>query len=297
MTGYGRSDFQIGGCAPGAGAAGGREAFFIEIKSLNHRFLDINCRLPERAFALEHRIRDEIKKRFSRGAVTLVLYSEGPSMPELKINLGVAKAYLDAAEKLRSEFEIGGALDVESLLKLKDIFTAGKKESDAGAIWEPLKNGLCAAFEQMEAWRIKEGQALRDDLEKRLNTLEGFLAKVEARSKPALAAYRDRLKTEMEKILNGRIVDEGRLLLEAAIFAERSDFSEEAVRIRSHLEMFRSYLRADEPAGKRLDFLCQEFLREANTIASKANDAAVTQTVVEIKGELEKIREQVQNVE
>lgn len=291
MTGYGRSDFQA--AAPEGEA---KEGFYIEIKSLNHRFLDISSRLPERFFALEHRLRDEIKKRFSRGSVTLVLNSEGAQRQELKLNLDVAKTYLDAAETLQEELDVDGELDVQFFLKLKDIFTAGRKELDAEALWEPLKNGLYAAFEQMDAWRVKEGQALRDDLEKRLCALEGFIANVEALSPQSLAAYRERLKTEMEKILGGR-VDEARLLQEAAIFAQRSDFSEETVRLKSHMEMFRNYLKADEPVGKRLDFLCQEFLREANTIASKANDAPITQTVVEIKGELEKIREQVQNVE
>ncbi|MBI5888738.1 MAG: YicC family protein [Deltaproteobacteria bacterium] len=291
MTGYGRSDFQA--AAPEGEA---KEGFYIEIKSLNHRFLDISSRLPERFFALEHRLRDEIKKRFSRGAVTLILNSDGAQRQELKLNLDVAKTYLDAAETLQEDLDVDGELDAQFFLKLKDIFTAGRKELDAEALWEPLKNGLYAAFEQMDAWRVKEGRALRDDLEKRLCALEGFIAKVEALSPQSLAAYRERLKTEMERILGGR-VDEARLLQEAAVFAQRSDFSEETVRIKSHVEMFRNYLKADEPVGKRLDFLCQEFLREANTIASKANDAPITQTVVEIKGELEKIREQVQNVE
>jgi len=290
MTGYGRSDFQA------VVADEVNETFYVEIKSLNHRFLDISSRLPERFFALEHRLRDEIKKRFSRGAVTLVLNSEGMQRQELTLNLDVVRTYLNAAETLREELDVEGELDVRFFLKLKDIFTAGRKELDPEALWEPLKNGLYAAFEQMEAWRVKEGQALGVDFEKRLCALEGFLAKVEALSPKSLAAYRERLKTEMEKILSNR-VDEARLLQEAAIYAQRSDFSEETVRIRSHMEMFRAYMKADEPVGKRLDFLCQEFLREANTIASKAGDALITQTVVEIKGELEKIREQVQNVE
>lgn len=290
MTGYGRSDFQV------AVAWDAKETFYVEIKSLNHRFLDISSRLPERFFALEQRIRDEIKKRFSRGAVTLVLNSEGVRQQELTLNLGVVRAYLDAAETLQEELDVEGELDAQFFLKLKDIFTAAKLELDAESLWGPLKNGLYAAFEQMEAWRVKEGRALGVDLEKRLCALEGFVAKVEALSPQSIAAYRERLKTEMEKILNGR-VDEARLLQEAAIFAQRSDFSEETVRIKSHVEMFRNYMKADEPVGKRLDFLCQEFLREANTIASKANDAPITQTVVEIKGELERIREQVQNVE
>lgn len=291
MTGYGRSCFQA--AAPDGEA---KEGFYVEIKSLNHRFLDISSRLPERFFALEHRLRDEIKKRFSRGAVTLILNSDGAQRQELNLNLDVARTYLDAAETLREELDIDGELDAQFFLKLKDIFTPGRKELDAEALWEPLKNGLYAAFEQMDAWRIREGRALRDDLEKRLCALEGFIAKVEALCPQSLAVYRERLKTEMERILGGR-VDEARLLQEAAVFAQRSDFSEETVRLKSHMEMFRNYLKADEPVGKRLDFLCQEFLREANTIASKANDAPITQTVVEIKGELEKIREQVQNVE
>ncbi|MBI2411870.1 MAG: YicC family protein [Deltaproteobacteria bacterium] len=285
MTGYGRGDIQISG-----------DAFSVEAKSLNHRFIDISLRMPERFYQFEGKIRDEIKKRFSRGAFSIFINAVSVEAPALKLNLPLAKAYMDAAEDVKKEFGLKGALDIETLFKLKDIFTVEKKDSIAEKDWESVKKGFDEAFEKLEAWRVAEGKALKTDLLAMIDTLEGLLFNIEARAPRVLEAYRQRLKDEMEKFLKDR-VDESRILLEAAVFADRTAVSEEIVRLKSHLEMFREYLRVDEPVGKRLDFLCQEIGREINTIGSKPSDVHITQIVVEMKGEAEKIREQVQNIE
>ncbi len=285
MTGYGRGDIQIGG-----------DAFSIEAKSLNHRFIDISLRMPERFYQFEGKIRDEIKKRFSRGAFSIFINAVSAEAPALKLNLPLAKAYMEAAEDVKEEFGLKGSLDIETLFRLKDIFTVEKKDSIAEKDWESVKKGLDEAFEKLKAWRVAEGKALKADLFAMIETLEGLLFNIEARAPKVIEAYRQRLKDEMEKFLKDR-VDESRILLEAAVFADRTAVSEEIARLKSHLDMFREYLRVDEPVGKRLDFLCQEVGREINTIGSKPSDVHITQMVVEMKGEAEKIREQVQNIE
>ncbi|MBI1912988.1 MAG: YicC family protein [Deltaproteobacteria bacterium] len=285
MTGYGRSDFSIGA-----------EVFSIEVKSLNHRFIDVHYRGPERFFAFENRIREEVKKTFARGSFSLHITATSAEVPPLKLNLDMARLYIEAAEGLKKELGVKGEADIATLLRLKDIFTFEKKGALGEADWEALKAALYAAFDQLADWRLKEGANLREDLLKKLGTLDGILFDVEAHAPKTLEAYRQKLKEEMERLIGGKI-DDSRILLEAAIFAERTDINEETARLKSHLDMFRKFLKFDEPIGKKLDFLCQEIGREINTIGSKANDTKITGYVIDMKGEIEKIREQVQNVE
>lgn len=285
MTGYGRSDFSIGA-----------EVFSIEVKSLNHRFIDVHYRGPERFFAFENRIREEVKKTFARGSFSLHITATSAEVPPLKLNLDMARLYIEAAEGLKKELGVKGEADIATLLRLKDIFTFEKKGALGEADWEALKAALYAAFDQLADWRLKEGANLREDLIKKLETLDGILFDVEAHAPKTLEAYRQKLKEEMERLIGGKI-DDSRILLEAAIFAERTDINEETARLKSHLDMFRKFLKFDEPIGKKLDFLCQEIGREINTIGSKANDTKITGYVIDMKGEIEKIREQVQNVE
>lgn len=288
MTGYGRAGFTIEG-----------EPFFIEIRSLNHRFLDITLKIPERMGQVEARIKDEIKKRFLRGSVTISISTDYSAVSPMKLNLAAARAYLEAAEELKKELGVPGAVDVGLLLRQREIFyqdRSGGKPIDADSAWAPVGMGLNEALDQVQEWRAKEGASLEDDLKTRLKTLSEFLSSIEARIPEVLPAYRERLKAEMESLLKEKI-DEGRIFLEAALFAQKTDVSEEITRIKSHFDMFRYYLGAPEPVGKRIDFLCQELFREVNTIASKANDSMLTQTVVELKWELERIREQAQNIE
>ncbi|MBI5562244.1 MAG: YicC family protein [Deltaproteobacteria bacterium] len=285
MTGYGRADF-----------AAGQGAYSIEIKALNNRFLDLNLRLPERFAGLDAMVRDEVKRRFSRGSFSIYLNTVSTETPGLRLNLAMARLYVEAGEALKRELGVSGEVDVPLLLKQNDIFTCEKKTADAEADWEPVKKALLAAFDQVDDWRSKEGAALAADLLSRLVALEAHAASVAGRAPGVIASYRAKLRDEMDKLIAGK-ADEGRILLEAGIFAQRSDISEELTRLASHATLFRQYLAANEPAGKRLDFLCQEMGREINTIGSKSSDASITKSVVEMKGEMEKIREQVQNIE
>lgn len=285
MTGYGREDFSIGG-----------DVFSIEVKSLNHRFIDVYLRMPDRFSPFENRVRDEIKKRFARGSFTVHLTPVSAESPALKLNLQMARLYVETAEELERELGVKGNLDATVLLRLKDIFSVERKAPVSEVDWEPLKKALHSALGHVEEWRKREGAHLREDILSKLQAVETLVSRIEARAPKVLEAYRQRLKDEIEKVVGER-VDYSRILTEAAVFAERTDVNEEIARLKSHLDMFRKFFKFDEPIGKRLDFLCQEIGRETNTIGSKPSDVEITQTVVEMKGEIEKIREQVQNVE
>ncbi len=285
MTGYGRSDFSING-----------GTFSIEVKSLNHRFMDISLRCPERFYQLEARIREEIKKRFSRGSFSVFIIATSAEAPVLRLNAAAAKAYLDAAAELKETLGVGGEIDVGFLLKMKEILYPERKAAEEGADWEAVKAALDAALRRVEEWREREGTALEKELLLRTSSLDALVKRVESRAPEAVEAYRRRLTEEMGKLLKER-VDDSRILFEAAVFAEKSDIREEITRLRSHIDMFEKYLEAGGHMGKKLDFLCQEMGREVNTIGSKAGDVDITHTVVEMKGEVEKIREQVQNIE
>lgn len=285
MTGWGKGDFAIAG-----------DTFTVEVKTLNHRFMDISARFPERFSPMETRIRDEIKKAFARGSFSVHIYSMSSENSALKLNLPMAGLYLEAARELKDALGVKGEVDVATLLRQKDIFAYERKGPFAEEDWLSVRAGLHAALDQVGAWRLREGESLSTDLFSRLATIETFLLVVEERIPKMLEAYRDRLKAEMDKVLAGKFED-SRILLEAAIFAEKTDTAEEATRLKSHIEMFRKLLAEEGQIGKKLDFLCQELGREINTIGSKANDTKITQTVIEMKGEVEKIKEQVQNIE
>ncbi len=285
MTGFGRAEFTIG-----------ENVYYVEVKSLNHRYLDIKARLTERFFALEPRLREEIKKIFSRGSFSLYVSAVSGPVESLEVNIPLARKYLDVEMELKKELGLTGEIDVPLMLRLKDIMTSPRKEEDLEGDWKAFKVGSDAALGQVLEMRRAEGEALKKDIESKLSVIEDLLNKVEERVPEVVASYRQKLTEEMKKLIDEE-VDETRLLTEAAIFAERADVAEEIVRLRSHIERMRDYLALAEPVGRRLDFLCQEMQREANTTASKSNDVSITQTVVEMKGELEKVREQVQNIE
>jgi len=287
MTGYGRADFSIG-----------QDVFTIEVKSVNHRFLEIITKLPERFSSLEGRIRNEIRHDFLRGSFYISIFPGiGGEVEALKLNLPLARRYLSAIEGLKREFNLKGEVDINLLVGFKDIFSYVREGWGMDDDWKGLRGGLKEALEGLKRMREEEGKALLEDISARLATIEVLLSKIEARSPLVMESYGGRLKERVSSILGGAEVDQARLLNEVVIFAERSDISEELVRMRSHLAMFRGMLVADAAIGRKMDFLVQEMVREINTIASKCNDAEIIHLVVDIKGELEKTREQVQNVE
>ncbi len=284
MTGYGRSDFSIG-----------ERAFTVEAKSLNHRYLDIKLRMPERFFALEENIRTTIKKLFSRGHFSILIKPSDTGSEAAGINSPLVDLCIEAAETLKAR-GIKGDLTIDAVMGQRDIFSAGGTTDDTSGDLAALSSALNEALSSLSEWRRVEGEELSEDISSRLSYMEAAANGFEEAAPEIERAYRERL-TEKITALIGDAVDETRILTEAAFVAEKSAFDEEITRLKSHLQRFRQYLLADGPVGRKMDFLCQELLREVNTTGSKVTDVNITQKIVDVKAELEKIREQVQNIE
>ncbi|HZX35871.1 MAG TPA: YicC/YloC family endoribonuclease [Thermodesulfobacteriota bacterium] len=292
MTGYGSAVFGL------SSEEGKEENFFVEVKSLNSRYLEVNARIPERFSKSETGIRDLIKKGFSRGVFTVSVISKTAACNGLRLNHEVVRGYLNAQREIKEKFGVTGSVDAGLILGLRDIFKPSCR-AEGGADTEAplLLKAVEEALSELVLMRKKEGEALRADIEARLASMEFRVSGIGKRAPEIIDRFRERLKNSMKELLAGKAMDEQRLLMEVGILAERANVDEELTRLRSHMEEMRRYLSLSEPTGRRLDFLCQELLREINTIGSKISDAPLTMIVVELKGELEKIREQVQNIE
>jgi uncharacterized protein (TIGR00255 family) len=285
MTGYGKADIELG-----------TAAYSLELRSLNHRYLELSVRVPERFYSLEIKVRELLKKNFSRGAFALFIQTSSGAERELGLNTALVKAYQGVARRLKDEFGVGGELDVTFFIRQKEIFSSSEGEEDQEEDWAALGDALSQAAGLLTTMRSDEGARLEVDIRERLGAIEVFLEKIETLAPEVSRRYRERLIKDMGELL-GKNLDESRIIAETAILAEKTDITEEIVRFRSHIEQFNIYLALGEPVGRRLDFLCQEMLREANTIGSKSHEIEVTRAVVEVKGELDKVREQVQNIE
>lgn len=289
MTGFGR------------GASGGLEqAVTVEIRSVNHRYRDVIIRMPRTMQVYEDDFRGIVGGRLSRGRVEVAVSvaGNGPETPlEIDVNVGLLRSYMRALNRIREELAITERLDLNTVIGLKDVLTAKPRDVDIEGLRGAVMDALFQALEGLDDMRIAEGKRLEDDLSGRLETLYALLDQMETRTEGSTAQRFERLKEDLQRLLKESPVDPQRLAQEAAIMADRADVSEEIVRIKSHLEQFRQYMSLKEPVGRRLDFLLQELHREINTLGVKASDAAVSGSVVEFKAELEKMREQVQNVE
>lgn len=288
MTGYGRGAWQ-----------GDGKKVEVEIKSVNHRYCDIALRLPRRLSPLEAQVRNLIRQRVSRGRIEVFVQVEDstPAEQKLELDLNLAKDYHLALKTLQQDLGVPGEVRLETLATFKEIFSRKEVETDLEKEWTVVQQALEAALSTLEEMRRDEGLKLREDFEGRLETIGGMVEEIEGKAPLALRLCRDRLAQRVQELSEGLEIDEARLAQEVAFLAERSDITEEIVRIRSHLNQFREMLKSPDPAGRKLEFLLQEINREANTIGSKANDAGIAQVSVGIKSELEKMREQVQNVE
>jgi uncharacterized protein (TIGR00255 family) len=284
MTGYGSGEITLQG-----------RRYSVEVKSVNHRFIEISIRLPERFLNFERNVRGMIKKRFSRGYFTIYVHSTSDAVKSLDINIPLARSYLDTIKRLKEELNIEGNIDLSLMMMFREIFLRGELEHE-GNNWEELQEGIDIALSKLTEMRMVEGKNLSHDISSRLAALGGYVTKIKERAPVVIDYYRERLKRRIESFSDIQI-EEQRLLAEVAIFAEKSNITEELTRFKSHIEQFNKTMELNEPNGRRLDFLCQEMLREINTIASKANDIDISHMVVEMKWELEQIREQVQNIE
>ena len=288
MTGY--------GCAEGSS---GDIDISIELRSVNNRYLDCNIRIPRIYTAFEDAIKSVVQKYISRGKVDLYITvdSSKSSDVEISINEPLAEAYMDALKKLADKFGISPDVTALNLLRFQDVLIVEKKETASDELLADICTVLETALARFNDMRTVEGEKLYADIMGRLDEIERLVTLVEERSPVTVAEYRARLESKMRETLANSNIDENRLLMEAAIFADKVAVDEETVRLRSHISQFRSILSLSEPVGRKLDFLVQELNREANTIGSKANDSEMARIVVDIKAEIEKIREQIQNIE
>ena len=288
MTGYGSGECVFND---------GRIA--VEVKSVNHRYLDIFCRVPKSYAAWEGQVKSIISSRFSRGRFDIFVQLDfnREKVPEFQLNLPLAQEYFSILKELKEELGLSHEINVDIFTRMKDIITVKEVESDPEGEEQAFMDALNIALDSLEGMRQTEGEALHGDLLEKLKGIESLVAEIGDRSPTVLIHYRDRLKKRVEELSEASEVDEQRLSQEIAFLAERSDITEELVRIESHLRQFMMMMEMEESVGRKLDFLFQEINREVNTIASKANDAEISQNVVEIKSKLEKMREQVQNIE
>ena len=288
MTGYGRA----------RAAVDGRE-IMVELRAVNHRYLDVSVKAPRAYGFLEEALKKAAGMRISRGKVDIfvAINDIGAQETGIVLNRELAHSYLDALMELRDALHLHDDISVMSIARMPDVLVSERLEVDAEALTNAVLSVFTQAAEEFEAMRGLEGDKLKMDIAGRMETIRGLVGEVETRSPERVAAYRERLEKRMNEILADTTVDPQRILTEAAIFADKTAVDEETVRLRSHLDQMALMLRDDKPVGRKLDFLVQEMNREANTIGSKSNDTAMANLVIGLKAEIEKIREQVQNIE
>ena len=288
MTGFGR----------GREVLNGRD-ITVEIRSVNHRYYEFSARIPRSLSFAEDKLRALLAGKIGRGKVEVSVYITNPTAndEQITVNKQVLSDYVTALRSVQDEFSLMDDLALSHVLRMPDALTVVKTQTDEEQLWADVSAVAQQALERFITMREAEGMKMRDDFLARLKTIEEWVGVIEERSPRLVDEYRTRLFERMKEVLDGKQVDEGRILLEAAIYSEKTAVDEETVRLRSHIAQFRTMLESGEPVGRKLDFLVQEMNRETNTIGSKVQDLEVTHIVVDQKSEIEKIREQVQNIE
>ena len=288
MTGYGRAQGSFSG-----------GDITVEIKSVNNRYLDCGVKLPRGYAYLEEGVKSQVQKAISRGKVDvfITINAAGADNVKISVNEPVAKGYIDAMHRLVQEYGIQDDISASAISKFSDVFLVEKQEQDENEVKSAISGVVAEALGAFDAMRTRESEALKTDLLQKAEGILTLVSKVEERSPITVKAYRERLTAKMQEVLEDRQIDEARIIQEAAIYADKVAVDEETVRLRSHVDQLQNMLSEGGVIGRKLDFLMQEMNREANTIGSKGNDVEQTRNVVSIKSELEKIREQIQNIE
>ena len=288
MTGYGRAVETVNG----------RE-FTVELRSVNNRYLDCSVKIPRSVSFAEEAVKQAVKTAVSRGKVDVFISvkSENSDDTKISLNAAVLEGYLSAMRQMVADYGVRDDISVSTVSRLPEVFTVEKPEVDEEQLKADLMSVVAKALEGYNAMRVTEGKALDADLRSRGNTILELVSQVEAGNSQTVIDYRTRLENKLKEVLANTAIDESRILTEAAIFADKVAVDEETVRLRSHLEQMNTMLTSGGAVGRKLDFLLQEMNREANTIGSKCTDVRLARIVVDIKAELEKIREQTQNIE
>ena len=288
MTGYGRCQDTVAG-----------KDITVEIKSVNHRYFEYSSRLPRAYGFLDDKIKQHLRGMISRGKVDAYLYIETTDAPgsSVTVNHSLAKAYLDAYAELAQTYGLRDDVSVATLARNPDVLVVHKSAEDEEAVWQAVKTVVDEAVARFVAMRETEGVRMREDLLSRRQTILDIVSQIEERSPQTVKEHNEKLLQRMQELLGSASVDEQRLLTEAALFADKIAVAEETVRLRSHMDQLEQMLAGGEAIGRKLDFLVQEINRETNTIGSKASDVTIARLVVDMKAEIEKIREQLQNIE
>lgn len=290
MTGFGRATSE----------EGKDRIFSLEMKSVNHRYLDLNVRMPKSLISLEDKIRRIVNDRLNRGKVDIFInyknYCHNDAIA--KLNTTLADSYVQCLEELQKRYDnVKNDITLSLIARYPDVITLEEKEENLEEIWKELKEVLQKSIDMMIDMRTVEGNKLSEDILIKCGLVENWVADIEAKSYIIVENYRNKLHDRIEELLGNVEVDENRLAMEVALFADKSTIDEEITRLKSHIIQLKSTLSLDEPVGRKLDFIVQEMNREANTIASKSTDIEITKLVINIKNIIEKIREQVQNIE
>ena len=288
MTGYGSAKGTVEGLNITA-----------ELKSVNNRYLDVSVRLPRGFLFAEEAVKAAVQQHISRGKVDVFLTVDSSQAADtvVRVNEPLLRAYLDALDSIAAEHGLQNDVTALSVARFPDVLSVEKAEADQDALRAGLVALMDEALAEYDRMRLREGRKLREDVESRLVTVEALVSEVEAHAPETVEAYHNRLRQKLESVLEGKDVDEARVITECAVFADRVAVDEETVRLRSHIAQMRQMLAAGSPFGRKADFLIQEFNRESNTIGSKCQNADIAKVVVDLKSEIEKIREQIQNIE
>lgn len=288
MTGYGKGNLVLHG-----------KDITVEVKSVNHRYFEYSSRMSRFFSFLDDKIKKELQSMISRGKVEVSLMIRAVEESETKIEPDVllAKSYYDALKTLSDNLGLENNVDVMSLSRFEGVLTQVKNEEDTELLWNDVKEVLHIAMDEFLSMRKTEGEKLYEDVMSKLDVIENTVNRIEKIAPNRVDSYREKLYSKLQAILQDKQIDDARILTEAAIFADKVAVDEETTRLHSHISQYRKILNSNEPRGRKLDFLTQELNRETNTIGSKSNDLEITNMVVEIKAEIEKIREQIQNIE
>ena len=288
MTGYGRGEAVLHD-----------RTITVEVRAVNNRYLDCAVKIPRLYVFAEEAIKAQVQSQVGRGKVDVFVTIDATAADKVAVTLNrpVVDGYYAALTQMRETYDLAEPVSLSLLSRFPDVFLVEKEQGDADVIAGDILQVLSQALTDFNAMRAREGAKLADDVRAKAGTIASLVTQVEQRSPETVAAYREKLRQRMEEVLENTQIDESRILTEAALFADKVAVDEETVRLRSHLAQLEEMLQAEGPIGRKLDFLIQEFNREANTIGSKCSDVALSRVVVDLKGEIEKIREQVQNIE
>ena len=288
MTGYGSAK----------GIAEGLE-ICVELKSVNNRYLDTSVRLPRSFLFVEDAVKSSVQSHISRGKVDVFITVDSSAADDMtvKVNEPLLRGYIEALQQISVKFSLDYDISTMSVSRFPDVLSVEKKDLDAEAISKAVCEIAELALNDFDSMRLREGEKLRDDVLNRLGLIESYVSTIEEESPRTVAQYRARLEQKMAEVLGSSGIDENRILAEAAIYADHIAVDEETVRLRSHISQLKKMINGNSPTGRKIDFLIQEFNREANTIGSKCQNSDIAHIVVELKSEIEKIREQIQNIE